>query len=128
MPITSDGKEPDLEPFLDAIGDAVAKAVRKARRARTPRGMSQKDVVLDNLDEAIAEVSGDGGYRFNARQLFYCLRPIVMEETGEELKIGNFNGIITDYENEHGEIRACIASRAARSTIRTATRPSRSAR
>ena len=27
-----------------------------------------------------------------------------MEETGKELKIGNFTGIIDDYENEHGEI------------------------
>ena len=32
MPITIDGKEPNLEPFLDEICDAVAKAVRKARR------------------------------------------------------------------------------------------------
>ena len=89
MPITSDGKEPNLEPFLDAICDAVKKAVRKARRPNA-KGTSQKDVVLDNLDDVIADVSGDEGYRFNARQLFYALRPIVMEETGEELKIGNF--------------------------------------
>ncbi len=27
-----------------------------------------------------------------------------MDETGKELKIGNFTGIITDYEYEHGEI------------------------
>ena len=60
--------------------------------------------MLDNLDEVIADVSGDGEYRFNARQLFYGLRPIVMDEIGEELKIGNFTGIITDYESEYGEI------------------------
>ena len=54
--------------------------------------------------QAIAEVSGDGEYRFNERQIFYQLRPIVMEETGQPLLIGNFKGIITDYENEHGEI------------------------
>ena len=104
MPITSDGKEPNLEPFLDGICDAVAKAVRKARRPDAKEGMSQKDVVLDNLDDAIAAVSGEEGYRFNARQLFYFLRPIVMEETGKELKIDNFTSIITDYENENGEI------------------------
>ena len=103
MPITSDGKEPNLEPFLDAISDAVSKAVRKARRPNA-KGTSQKDVVLDNLDDVIAEVSGDEGYRFNARQLFYALRPIVMEATGAELKIDNFTSILTDYENEHGEI------------------------
>ena len=39
MPITSDGKEPNLKPFFDEISDAVAKAVQKARRPDT----SQKD-------------------------------------------------------------------------------------
>jgi hypothetical protein len=34
MPITSDGKMPDLRPFVGAISDAVSKAVRKARRPR----------------------------------------------------------------------------------------------
>jgi hypothetical protein len=105
IPITSDGKEPDLLPFFHEISNAVAKAVRKARRPDAkPEGTSQKDVVLDNLGDAIAAVSGDEGYRFNERQLFYHLRPIVMDETGKELKIANFKDIITDYENEHGEI------------------------
>ena len=105
MPITSDGKEPNLEPFLDGICDAVAKAVRKARRPGAKEGVTQKDVVLDNLDDAIAAVSGEEGYRFNARQLFYFLRPIVMDETGKELQDKYFMGIITDFESEHGEIQ-----------------------
>jgi hypothetical protein len=50
----------------------------------------QKDVVLANLGAVIADVSGDGEYRFNMRQLFYGLRPIVMNETGGALHIGNF--------------------------------------
>ncbi len=105
MPITSDGKEPDLKPFVNEIGSAVAKAVRKARRpGANSEGTSQKDIVLDNLDDVIATVSGEEGYRFNERQLFYALRPIVWNETGEELKIGNFKAIITDYESENGEI------------------------
>ncbi|MET4478834.1 hypothetical protein [Bradyrhizobium sp. F1.13.3] len=105
MPITSDGKAPDLTPFLAEIGSAVAKAVRKARRPDARAGsLSQKDVVLDNLDDAIAAVSGKEGYRFNARQLFYFLRPIVMDETGKELKIDHFTGVIDDFEAENGEI------------------------
>jgi hypothetical protein len=104
MPITSDGKAPDLLPFLDAIESAAGKAVRKAHRPTASERVSQKDVVLENLDQAIADVSGGGEYRFNQRQLFYVLRPIVLEETGQALKIGNFNPIITDYENEYGEI------------------------
>ena len=103
MPITSDGKAPDLKPFLDEIRTAVGKVVRKAHRPNS-RGASQKDVVLDNLDDVIADVSGDGEYQFNARQLFYGLRPIVMAELKAELQIGNFTSIITDYEAEHGQI------------------------
>ena len=48
--------------------------------------------------------SGDGEFRFNERQFLYRLRPIVLEKTGQPLLIGNFKGIITDYEAEHGEI------------------------
>src|SRR5262249_50251672 len=104
VPITSDGKEPDLEPFLDVIMVVVQKAVRKAHRPNAGNGSSQKSIVLEHLDQAIADVSCDGKYRFNQRQLFYVLRPIALEESGETLKIGNFNPIITDYEAEHGEI------------------------
>jgi len=105
MPITSDGKAPDLYPFFKEIQAAVSKAVRKTHRpeARAAR-VSQKDVVLDNLDAVIAEVSGDGRYRFNQGQLLYRLRPIVRDELGDDLTTTNFAAIITDYEAEHGEI------------------------
>ena len=91
-------------PFHNAICDAIGKAVSKALRPGAKAATTIKDVVLDNLDDAISAVSGEEGYRFNARQLFYFLRPIVMDETGKELKEGNFASIITDYENENGEI------------------------
>jgi hypothetical protein len=104
MPITSDGKEPDLLPFRAEIQDTVQKAVRKAHRPDAGDKLTQKDVVIDNLDAVIAAVSGGGEFRFNERQLLYRLRPIVMDETGEELKTANFKKIITDYENENDEI------------------------
>ena len=97
------GAGPDAVPRRDLRAPS-ARRCRKAHRPEREGQASQKDVVLDNLDAVIAEVSGDGEYRFNERQLLYALRPIVMDETGEELKIGNFNTIITDYEAEHGEI------------------------
>ena len=103
MPITSDGKAPNLKPFLKEIIEAAGKAVRKAHLPNT-RGVTQKSVVLDNIEAVIAEVSGDGEYKFSERQLLYRLRPIVMNELDVELKIGNFKTIITDYENENGEI------------------------
>jgi len=104
VPITSDGKAPNLGPFLAAIRTAAEKAVRKAHRPTAEGRVSQKDVVAENLDDAIATVSGDGEFRFNQRQLLYVLRPIVKDETGKALTTQNFNSIITDYENEHGEI------------------------
>jgi hypothetical protein len=104
MPITSDGKAPDLRPFLDEIAFSVSKAVRKAHRPEGGTRISQKDIVLDNLDDVITEVSGDGRFRFNQRQLLYKLRPIVRSELGETLTTTNFAGIITDYEAENGEI------------------------
>jgi hypothetical protein len=74
MPITSDGKEPNLEPFRSVIESAVAKAVRKAQRPSEASNRSQKDIVLDHLDEVIADVSGEEGYRFNMRQAVLCER------------------------------------------------------
>ena len=103
MPITSDGKEPNLTPFLSDITKAVSKAVN-ATRSPKRSSTSIKQVVLDNLDDVIALVSSDGKYRFNQRQLLYALRPIVRAEIDQELKVGNFTGIITDYEAENGEI------------------------
>ena len=105
-PIISDGKEPNLEPFVfRGLAQAVTAATKKAQRAAPQeRRVSQKDVILEHLDEAITSASGAGEYRFNERQIFYQLRSVVLEETGQPLLIGNFKGILTDYENERGEI------------------------
>jgi Topoisomerase 6 subunit A/Spo11, Toprim domain len=103
MPITSDGKEPNLRPFLDVIRNIAGKVVRKAHRPTSGDRTSQKDIVLENLDAVIADVSG-GRYRFGQRQLLYGLRPIIRNETGETLQLGNFTAIVTEHEAEHGEI------------------------
>jgi hypothetical protein len=60
--------------------------------------------VLTNLDDAIDKMSGNRQFRFNLRQIFYVLRQVVHDELGSELLYSNFEGIITDYENEHGPI------------------------
>jgi hypothetical protein len=103
-PITSDGKAPNLAPFADAICVAIYKAAKKAQRAAPKeKRRSQKDVLLDNLDDAIASCSG-GKYLFGERQILYQVRDIVRQETGKPLLESNFKRIITDYENENGEI------------------------
>lgn len=106
-PITSDGKAPDLDPFSDRIMDAIGSATRKAQRAAPEeRKVSQKSIVLDNLDAVIAIVSGPKRSRFNSRQILYRMRKIVKDLLGEdkELTTDNFQKIITNHENEHGEI------------------------
>ena len=60
--------------------------------------------MFDHLDEVIDIVSGPERYRFNDRQLFYRLRPIIVAETGKELKLSNWKSILDAYEGENGEI------------------------
>jgi Histidine kinase-, DNA gyrase B-, and HSP90-like ATPase len=103
MPITSDGKAPNLKVFFDPIVGAIENAVRKAH-IPSAKGRSIKSVVLDNLSDAIAQVSNDGQYRFNQRQILYALRPVVMARIGKVLTTEYFNQVITDFEDENGEI------------------------
>jgi hypothetical protein len=107
MPITSDGKAPNLSGCSHLIREVAGKAVRRALRAEPPEPKdkpSQKAVVLAHLEAAIAKASGDGAYRFSPRQVFYVIRPLVRETVGAELQWGNFETIIGDYELEQGEV------------------------
>jgi DNA topoisomerase 6 subunit A-like protein len=107
MPITSDGKAPNLSGCSSVISKVVGKAVRRALRAEPPEPkdkLSQKAVVLAYLESAIAKASGNGAYRFSPRQVFYVIRPIVRDTVGCDLQWGNFEAIIGDHELECGEI------------------------
>jgi hypothetical protein len=104
-PITSDGKAPDLDPFANLIMGAIATATRKAQRAAPDeRKATAKSVVYENMLEVVAIISGNGEDDFNARQILYRMRPIVKEATDQELSTKNFTKILTDYENDNGEI------------------------
>ncbi len=106
MPIASDSKKPMLNYMASGISDAIDKAVRKAIKNCPTAGCkrSQKDVVIDHLNEAMALASGNGKYRYSVRQLYYVIRPIVKEEINGELTYSNFNTILTDYESANGEL------------------------
>lgn len=102
MPITTNGKEPDITKFVGAIREAATKAIEAAKRkARVPRDqkLTKKDAILNNLAAGIAEASGDGRFRFSQRQLFYAIRPKFMQLIGEEPIWETFTKVITDYEN-----------------------------
>lgn len=105
MPLTTDGKAPDFEPIADIVLEGMVKAARRARRGapKGERGNTQKAFVFGKLPEAIEKVSGRGQYRYSLRQLFYQLRPALLEQFGEEPKYGTFADIITKYENAQGK-------------------------
>ncbi|MCC6458798.1 MAG: hypothetical protein IT328_27890 [Caldilineaceae bacterium] len=108
MPITSDGKAPDLRAMFTCIGEAIETATRRAKRgnrANAPRRHSQKDIVYNHLASAVNKTSQSGRYRFSQRQLFYSLRPYLIEATGQEPEYDTVARILTDYENDFGDIR-----------------------
>jgi hypothetical protein len=108
MPITSDGKAPDLLPMLEALYETITKATGSAKRHHTlvnptERRRPETEIVRGVLDEAIAKASGDGASRFSLRQLFYQVRPFIIAELGKEPTYENFANIITDIEREIGQ-------------------------
>jgi hypothetical protein len=108
MPITSDGKAPDLHPFRTEMHSVLSRAVRRAKKrlAGDPasRRLTTKDVILDHLQESIDKASDSGAYRFSLRQLFYVVRPHVLAACETEPGYDYFAKVITDYEAEYGEI------------------------
>jgi hypothetical protein len=124
MPITTDGKTPDLFPLGDVIAEVASKAARQVARNTPrepvePRGTepgpgpkrTQKDLIIAAIPGAIAVMSGPQGLRFNQRNLFYGVRDTLKRQLppgpdGQpvELQYPTFCGVITDYEAETGPI------------------------
>lgn len=109
MPITSDGKAPDFRPMNAVIEKAMTAASREEQRsaARTEsRGAgNEKEIILANLAAAIEKTSGGGTHIFSLRQLYYGIRPYVMAALDKEPEYNYFCRLISQYENECGEIR-----------------------
>ena len=107
MPITSDGKMPNMGKFSNEIVQAINKAGSKAKKyiKYDEKSISQKDVILSNIDEAIIKASGESKYRFSQRQLYYAIRPYVISQAEKELEYNNFCKVITDYEFKNGDIK-----------------------
>jgi hypothetical protein len=104
-PVVDSGKRPDFQPFIRDVLDAIESAVRKAKVAiPSEKKRTRKSVVLEYLQEAIDKASGGGQYKFAQRQVLYVVRPYVQQELGVSLETSYFNDIITEYEDEYGEI------------------------
>jgi hypothetical protein len=105
MPITTDGKAPDFGRFLGDIAAVTQKASRKLK-ANLNKGNEKSTIILNNLKAGVRKASGNGKYRYSLRQLYYALRPYVMEESGEdgELDYTHFASIITKIESDAGDL------------------------
>jgi hypothetical protein len=112
VPITTDGKTPDLGVFSKLIDPAVSKAAAGCKRfTREPGRPTQKDLIIAAIPGGAAKMSGDGAHRFSQRQLFYAVReevkkrmPPGLDEKPLELKWDYFCAVVTDHEAEHGDI------------------------
>lgn len=106
MSITTDGKEPNLGPLYGVIEEAVGSACRKARQATSDgRPASKKDLIFECIPAAVSKASGNGVHRFSLRQLFYAVRPYLLNAGGEEPDYNYFCKVVAAYENEESVIR-----------------------
>jgi hypothetical protein len=107
MPVTTDGKEPDLGPIDDAIIACAELATGKAKRAvaalsdaavETP----MKDLIVELLPQAIRDASGNGRMRFSLRFLYYAMRPLVQRAGRKEPSYNYFCTVISQFESDQG--------------------------
>jgi hypothetical protein len=123
VPILGDNKVPHLGNFQQTIINAVEAAVRRSARncapilfsksngnndgngngpndGETPEKRTQRDSVLEILARGEAQQRASGGtLEFNQRSLYYVVR-----ESVPGLSATYFGSLVTEYENEHGEI------------------------
>ena len=88
VPVTTEGKEPDLRPLWDVIEPALAKAMRRAHRAAAAgtRKGDIKAAAYAVMEKAYLKAAGDIGPA-NARQVYYAARPLVQAILGPEAKL-----------------------------------------
>lgn len=107
MHVTTDGKEPDLYRYIDPLYEAIKKSANKAKRKlakeNTEKKLSQKDIISGVLEDAINKASGNGEYRYSLRQLYYAVRPYILELTEKEPDYNYFAQVITDIEANKGK-------------------------
>jgi hypothetical protein len=104
MPITTDGKAPDVTLMLDAVLETIRKAAKKVSRlgSGSVGRTSEKALIEANLDEAISLAGGGSVYAI--RNVFYQMRPLVEPVIGKKIAYENFCKVVGAYEAEHGPL------------------------
>jgi hypothetical protein len=92
----------DDGPGIDGTPEEIARlfSIRRPLVSSKFLRLPTRGAVGNGLRVVAGAVLASGGTLI----VIYGLRQLVMDELGEELKIGNFSTIITDYEAEHGPI------------------------
>ena len=110
------GKEiaDDIAKTLRSVTKTIYKAEKRKRRAGWSYsgyvpiydGPTLKEAVFEVLPDAIAKATAGGTYSVGARDLFYVVRPLVLQITTEkELKYDYFGQtLLMQYEEEYGRI------------------------
>jgi DNA topoisomerase VI subunit B len=128
VPILGDNKRPYLGAFCEQIKHAVERAIKRVARnnppvlvasrkdngeadeeddAEKPERIFQRSAILRVLPQAI-ERSGEGGYEFSQRSLYYRVRILIKAIITAEPTYNYFCSVLTDYENDNGEIEKLI--------------------
>ena len=104
MPITTDGKEPNLQPIFDLVTEAIKSATRKAKLATSAgRQESKASMIGSVLGDAINKASDYRAHRFSLRQLFYATREMLQDRgVTEEPDYGYFGAVIGQIEQDTG--------------------------
>lgn len=103
IPLTSDGKAPDLRRLSGKLTAAMEAAANRARRVTPSEAtQSKRDVIRRLIPDGIANASGNGLHRYSLRQLFYAIRPQFIEQTGVEPAFEYFSSVVGDFEAERG--------------------------
>jgi hypothetical protein len=108
IPVTTEGKEPDLKPLWHAIEPALAKAMRAAYRSAAQgeaRRGDIKDACYAVMPEAYLKASGGDKLPANARQIYYSAAEFVEKRYGSHLVIKDdyfTKTLLPAYIIEHG--------------------------
>lgn len=106
VPVTTEGKEPDLRPLWHVIEPALARAMRAAHgstKPALPQG-NIKDACYAVMEQAYLNASAGGTLPANARQVYYAARPLVQRLLGPgvELRDKYFTQtLLPDFVAEH---------------------------
>jgi len=103
----------EITKALKATTKELYKEDKRRRRSSSPvryyyaePRITQKEVVFDVLEEALAKATGGGQYDVSARTLYYQVRPLIQESGIDSLDYNYFSQtLLTEYQKDHGPLR-----------------------